>query len=240
MMEQTGWDRFLTVRDREVLRRSGREKTQPFGLGGRPALLLVDVYYAALGTDRVDILESVERWPMSCGSQGWDAVDRIVALLDRARRLDVPIVHVGLLKGFLSPWAREKRNVLSKLTPDEELRAYDLVDEVTPRPGELVVEKSAPSAFQGTPLQFHLTALGVDTLIVCGESTSGCVRATVVDAATHRYKVGVVADACFDRTEASHWINLFDMDQKYGDVIDSAAAGDYLASTGSTATAAPA
>jgi nicotinamidase-related amidase len=227
-MEQTGWERFLTDRDREVLRRSGREKTRPFGFGEKPALLLVDVYYAALGMERVDILESVERWPMSCGSQGWEAVDRMVRLLEKARGLDIPIVHIGILQGFLSPWSRETRNVLSKLTAEEEARAYHLVDEVTPLEGELVINKTAPSAFQGTPLQFHLTARGIDTVIVCGESTSGCVRATVVDAATHRYKVGVVGEACFDRTEASHWINLFDMDQKYGDVIDVASAVDYL------------
>lgn len=229
-MEQAGWDRFLTDRDRAVLRRAGREKSEPFGFGTKPALLLVDVYYAALGTERVDILESVERWPMSCGAQGWDAVDYIVTLLETARNADVPVVHIGLLEGFLSPWARETRNVLSKLTPEEEARAYQLIDEVKPRDNELVVDKTAPSGFQGTPLEYHLTALGIDTLIVCGESTSGCVRATVVDAATHRYKVGVVGEACFDRTEASHWINLFDMDQKYADVIDVGAASEYLTS----------
>jgi maleamate amidohydrolase len=227
-MEQAGWDRFLTDRDREVLLRSGREKTQPFGFGKKPALLLVDLYYAALGMERVDILEAVERWPMSCGREGWEAVDRVVTLLEKARGLDIPIIHIGILKGFLSPWSRETRNVMTKLTAAEEARAYDLIDEVKPREGELVINKTAPSAFQGTPLQFHLTALGIDTLIVCGESTSGCVRATVVDGATHRYKVGVVGEACFDRTEASHWINLFDMDQKYGDVIDVESAVDYL------------
>jgi nicotinamidase-related amidase len=213
------------------LRRSGRVKTEPFGLGGKPALLLIDVYYAALGIERLDVVESVERWPMSCGSQGWEAVDRIAILLEQARGLGIPVVHVGLLANFPSPWARETRNVLSKLTPAEEARAYDLVDEVAPRDGELVIDKTAPSAFQGTPLQFHLTKQGIDTLIVCGESTSGCVRASVVDAATARFKVGVVADGCFDRTEASHWINLFDMDQKYADVIDADAARDYLATT---------
>jgi nicotinamidase-related amidase len=227
-MEQAGWDRFLTDRDREVLLRSGREKTQPFGFGKKPALLLVDLYYAALGMERVDILEAVERWTMSCGREGWEAVDRVVTLLEKARGLDIPIIHIGILKGFLSPWSRETRNVMTKLTAAEEARAYDLIDEVKPREGELVINKTAPSAFQGTPLQFHLTALGIDTLIVCGESTSGCVRATVVDGATHRYKVGVVGEACFDRTEASHWINLFDMDQKYGDVIDVESAVDYL------------
>ena len=227
-MENTGWDHFLTAQDKEVLSRSGREKTRPFGFGTKPALMLIDLYYAALGMERSNIVDAVERWPMACGDQGWAAVDRASALLDHARAVGVPIIHVGLLAGFPSPWARETRNTLSALTDAERARAYDLVDEVAPRDGELVINKSAPSAFRGTPLEFHLNALGIDTLIVCGESTSGCVRASVVDAATQRYKVGVVAEACFDRTEASHWINLFDMDQKYGDVIDSAAAVEYL------------
>ena len=75
----------------------------------------------------------------------------------------------------------------------------------------------------------HLRAIGTDTVIVCGESTSGCVRAAVVDAVTYRYRVGVVGECCFDRTQASHWMNLFDMHQKYADVVDVAAATDYFA-----------
>jgi nicotinamidase-related amidase len=70
--------------------------------------------------------------------------------------------------------------------------------------------------------------LSADTLIVCGETTSGCVRATVVDGATYRYRIGIVSDGCFDRTQASHWINLFDMHQKYGEVMDVDAAKGYV------------
>lgn len=104
--------------------------------------------------------------------------------------------------------------------------ANEIVAEIAPQPGELVIQKTAPSGFQGTPLQFWLQYHGIDTLIVCGETTSGCVRATVVDGCTARFRMGIVAECCFDRTEASHWVNLFDMDQKYGDVItvDQAAA----------------
>ena len=69
-----------------------------------------------------------------------------------------------------------------------------------------------------------LQSMGIDTLIACGESTSGCVRATVVDGTTHSFKMGVVAECCFDRTEMSHHVNLFDMHQKYADVVDSEAA----------------
>src|SRR5699024_4346945 len=150
-----GWDRFLTERDREVLRRSGREKTTPFGLGNRPALMLIDLYYAALGFERVDITEAVEQLPTACGQQGWEAVDRAAKLLDEARRCGVPVIHVGLLRGFPSPWAREERNGFAAFSEAVQSRAFELVEEVRPIAGELVVDKAAPSAFQGTPLQFH-------------------------------------------------------------------------------------
>ena len=97
--------------------------------------------------------------------------------------------------------------------------ADDIVDQVAPLPGEPVIAKSAPSAFGGTPLAGLLSYLGVDTVLVVGEATSGCVRATVVDAASHRLRVVVVEECVYDRFEASHAINLFDMHQKYADVL---------------------
>ena len=87
------------------------------------------------------------------------------------------------------------------------------------RADDLVLTKIGPSGFHETPLDTVLRARDVDTLLVCGEATSGCVRATVVDACTRGYRVGVVGDCCFDRFEASHWVSLFDMDQKYADVF---------------------
>ena len=96
---------------------------------------------------------------------------------------------------------------------------HDIVDEVAPIEGEAFLRKSSPSPFYGTPIVGHLNALGVDTLIVAGESTSGCVRASVVDACTHRYHTIVAEECVFDRHEATHAINLFDMNQKYADVL---------------------
>jgi len=107
-------------------------------------------------------------------------------------------------------------------------RRYDIVDEVAPLPGEAVLRKSSPSAFWGTPLAGHLNYLGVDTLITCGESTSGCVRASVVDGCTYRYRMIVVEEGVFDRHEAAHAINLFDMHQKYADVVSLAEVLEYL------------
>jgi maleamate amidohydrolase len=99
------------------------------------------------------------------------------------------------------------------------LRMSDIIDEVAPLPGELVIAKAAPSVFSGTPLLGQLIARQIDTIVVCGESTSGCVRATVVDGCTHRFNMIVAEEGCFDRTQASHAVNLFDMNQKYADVL---------------------
>ena len=86
-------------------------------------------------------------------------------------------------------------------------------------PGDVVITKQRASVFFGTPLIAHLTQLGVQTLIVCGESTSGCVRASAVDAYSHGFHVVLVEECCFDRSLLSHKVNLFDMHHKYADVM---------------------
>jgi nicotinamidase-related amidase len=93
---------------------------------------------------------------------------------------------------------------------------------------DVIIQKLKPSAFNGTPLRQLLTLLQVDTLIVTGTTTSGCVRATVLDAFSDNMRVLVPEEACFDRIEASHAINLFDMNAKYADVIKTDEAVSYL------------
>ena len=95
----------------------------------------------------------------------------------------------------------------------------------------MTILKSAPSAFWGTPLAGVLTGLGVDTVIVAGESTSGCVRASVVDGKTSRLKMVVPEECVFDRHEATHALNLFDLEQKYADVLPLDEVIAYLRST---------
>jgi nicotinamidase-related amidase len=92
----------------------------------------------------------------------------------------------------------------------------------------VVLRKSAPSAFWGTPLVGHLNFLGVDTVIACGESTSGCVRASVVEGCTYRFNMIVPEECVYDRHQATHAINLFDMNHKYADVIPTSEVLDYL------------
>jgi nicotinamidase-related amidase len=103
--------------------------------------------------------------------------------------------------------------------PSGERAKFEIIDQLKPLPGEVFIRKSSPSAFWGTYLVSHLISQKIDTLVVVGESTSGCVRASVVDGRTHGYRMIVVEDCVFDRTEASHAINLYDMHQKYADVV---------------------
>jgi nicotinamidase-related amidase len=94
-----------------------------------------------------------------------------------------------------------------------------IVPEIAPGPDDLVVYKQKPSAFHGTNLLSWLMLLGADSLLVTGTTTSGCVRATVLDAFSNNFRVSIVEEGCFDRAQASHAINLCDMHAKYADVI---------------------
>ena len=217
-----GWEDFMTERDKAHFKVRGKKEL--FGFGEKPALLLIDIYYGVLGFKREPILEQIKTIPGGMGLEGWDAVDRTAQLLEITRDLNIPVVHATKLDsdGVVS-WS-QRNNIIgstNRQMPEElRKRSGEIVSEVAPVEGELVIRKAAPSAFQGTALLFMLRSMDIDTLIVCGESTSGCVRATVVDGATNRFNMGVVAECCFDRTEMSHYVNLFDMHQKYADVID--------------------
>jgi nicotinamidase-related amidase len=225
------WDAFLTDQDRTHVALKGDER---LGFGKRPALLLIDVYRCVFGDRPEPLLESVKHWPGSCGLAAWQALPYIKELLAAARQAGIPVVYsTNLPEPNIQPWAKGSRRSAREAVPDAELRArferdFEIMAEVAPREGELVVGKSSPSVFFGTPLEAHLISLGVDTLLVAGESTSGCVRAATVDGCTLRYRMIVVEECVFDRHEATHALNLFDIHQKYGDVIPLSDALAYL------------
>jgi nicotinamidase-related amidase len=204
------------------------------GFGTRPALLLVDLYRWVFGDQPEPLLEAVKTWPGSCGLAAWNAIPHIQTLLHAARDAGIPVVHLtGLDNCGVESWTawRGAGHAFDD-TPearDRRQRRYDIIDEVAPIAGEAVLRKSSPSAFWGTPLVGHLNYLGIDTIITCGESTSGCVRASVVDGCTLRYRMVVVEECVFDRHEAAHAMNLFDMDQKYADVVSLAEVLERLA-----------
>jgi len=192
------------------------------GFGRRPALLLIDLYRWVFGDAPRPLLEAVETWPGSCGLAAWEAIPHLQRLLRLARSLELSVVHVtGLEDSGMVGWGEAAHGGAGRGTSSAQQRhgRYDIIPEVAPEPGEVVLRKSAPSAFNGTPLLAHLNYVGVDTLIVGGESTSGCVRASVVDGCSYRFKMIVVEECVFDRHEAAHAMNLFDMHQKYADVL---------------------
>jgi maleamate amidohydrolase len=213
------WDPFLTDQDRAHLAVSPDRR---IGFGQRPALLFIDLYRWVFGDRPQPLLEAVKTWPGSCGLAAWDALPHLQRLLALAREVDIPVVHVtGLEDSGMLGWseATHGEDRRGPSTPDRRRGRYDIVDQVAPVPGEVVLRKTTPSAFNGTPLFAHLNSLGVDTLIVGGESTSGCVRASVVDGCSFRYRVIVVEECVFDRHQTAHAVNLFDMHQKYADVL---------------------
>jgi nicotinamidase-related amidase len=223
-VNQRVWDGYLTEQDRASL-----EPVFHRPPGSRPALLMIDFNRWAFGDRREPLLASIKRWPGSCGEAGWDALPYVREVLGAARRLGIPVVHTS--QSEVIPGWRDRPPQYAATDPamaERRRHRYDIIDEVAPLPGEVVLLKTAPSAFNQTPLLHHLRGLDADTLIVCGESTSGCVRATVVDAKSYRYQV-LIPEACvFDRHEAPHAINLFDMDQKYAEVLPTEAVLAYM------------
>lgn len=217
------WDRFLTEADRAHLA-VARPKV-PYGFGEHVAVLSVGNCRDVAGDWPEPLLEAVKAWPNSTGPAAWDALDKIAVLLAAARAGGLPVIHVtGLAEedsGIpgLSARCRPCKPSADPAAEDRHRRRYDIVEQAAPIPGEVVLRKTAPSAFFGTPLAAHLIANGIDTLIVVGAAVSGCVRATVVDGSSYRLRMLVVEECVYDRYEATRAISLFDIDQRYGDVI---------------------
>jgi nicotinamidase-related amidase len=221
-MSEPVWNRFLTERDKQVFAAGGFGARQ--GYGKRPAVLVVDVNYFFCGDKREPILESVKRWRASCGEEAWDGVAAIQKLLSAARGRGLPVIYTT---GSRRPdnwdagsWVwKNPRGLERPRTKGTDLDGNTIVKEIAPQPEDIVIAKHKPSAFYGTPLQGFLVQLRADSLIVTGTTTSGCVRASVVDAFSNNYRVTVVEEGCFDRSEASHALSLCDMHAKYADVV---------------------
>lgn len=220
------WDDYLTDHDRDVFRAAGYgARATP---SGRPAVIVVDVTYAFCGTEPEPILESIETWPDSCGENAWQAIPHIEELLSAARSAGVPIFFTKDVEASMTG-GKSSAHLKNTRSADVPASGNEIVLKVGPRMSDIVLPKSSPSAFFGTPLASMLIEKHIETLVVCGATTSGCVRATVVDAFAYNYCIMVAEEACFDRGTVSHWISLFDMDMKYADVVSTAEAASYLA-----------
>ena len=150
-----------------------------------------------------------------------DAVRHAARLYAAARDAGVPVIHtrVAYLPGGADGAVFvEKLPILAEMTEDNPLTQFD--PHVLPADGEPVIRKQYPSAFFGTPLVSMLVRERVDTVVITGCSTSGCVRASVVDAISYGFRVVVPRQCVGDRHPAPHEANLFDIQAKYGDVLD--------------------
>jgi len=208
------WDDILDEQTRAMLAR----RPQRSALGARPAIIAVDLYDLVYDGGPRPVAELMELYPASCGEFAWRALPGTIELYRVAREHGVPIIHVTYDTRLetdprqIHPTNRRRRQ------PD--LKLYRIKEELAPRDGELVVYKKRASAFFGTPLCAFLNELDIDSLFVIGESTSGCVRSSVVEAWSYGYPVTVIADCVFDRYELNHKVSLLDMHLKYATVVD--------------------
>jgi nicotinamidase-related amidase len=188
------------------------------GLGRRPALIVVDMNVGF--TDPAS--------PLHCDLD--EVVVAIQRLLRKTRGAGLPVVYttVSYTEADRQTAAAFIDKVPALLTLEAGSRWVEIDPGLAPLPGEPVLNKLFASAFHGTPLATHLAACGCDCVIVTGASTSGCVRATVVDALQHGYRTVVPREAVGDRNPAAHEANLYDIDAKYGDVASLEDVLDYL------------
>jgi maleamate amidohydrolase len=187
-------------------------------VGPSPALLAIDLYNLVYRGGAKSPYELEDQYPNSCGIFAHRAIEPTKKLFAAARRAGIPIFYcTSDTRPNIRPddAVSTRRARAIKEAPDD--RA--IYHEFAPQPADIVIYKQRASMFQGTPIISHLNLLGVRSLIVCGESTSGCVRASVVDAYSSGFHVSVVEECVFDRADLTHKVNLFDMHHKYADVM---------------------
>jgi nicotinamidase-related amidase len=195
---------------------------QRIGFGERPAVLVIDMQHDFCDPDAPTTL-----WP-SIGA----TYAPIGELCTSARARRLPVLYTqGLVAADGSSaglWRYKQRYHAEGRVQIEGSRGAAIIPELAPQPGDRIIRKWRPSAFFRTDLEVFLGVLAVDTLLVCGTSVSGCVRATVTDAFMRDIRCMVVREAVADRTPAVMEANLFDLEQKYADVVTLRESMDYL------------
>lgn len=209
------WDAIIPQSEKDAYRAAGFGRRT--GLGKRPALLIIDVQYRTVGTEPRPFWEAIKEFPTACGQVGWDAVPHITRLLALFRAKGWPVLYPYVSQKEAFDKGRLADKVPALMTVAK--RGYDFVAQVAPDQNDVLLPKKHPSAFFGTPLVSYLIERGIDTLVVTGCTTSGCARGTVVDGFAYNFRVLVPFECVYDRSQVSHAVNLFDMSEKYADVM---------------------
>lgn len=208
------WDDLLSEYDSGG-KGEGREAVP---LVGPIVLLAVDLYNCVFPGGRAGENSTTLRDGRSCGTYATAAEPSIESLIQLARLSGIQIIYTTSTRRSTLPGAAVGATRRSH-TVDITSSDYEIYPRFQPAENDIVLEKQRASAFFGTPIIGLLVGRGVRTVIICGESTSGCVRATAVDAFSYGFNVLVVEDCVFDRNPVSHRVNLFDLQQKYAEVV---------------------
>ena len=210
------WEDLLTKQDQAVIEQAGYKTRgatlwDSRSLGNKPALLVIDMQQMLVGRN-APILEAIEDYPTAMGAIAWQALEYIVPFVALARKAKMPVFYTRVV-----PEGRAADDP-----------AVQIVESLAPEPGERVIDKNFTSAFYDTPLLTHLIRRQVDTLIIVGNSTSGCIRAAAVDARQLGFHPLIPVECVFDRVQASHRIALLDMWMKYAAVMPVEEARSYI------------
>ncbi len=211
------WSHIISEEEQAIYREAG------FGTSFtgeiRPAMLVIDLQYRSIGHQRLPVMESIrQEYPTSCGEYGWRAVPHVARMMQKFREMGCPVIFPHVAPKTRQDGGRFADKAPAIMSIPE--RGYEFVAEVAPLDDEILIPKYHPSAFFGTPLISHLINLGVDTVFLAGCTTSGCIRASAIDATSYGFRIVVPEECVFDRSQTSHAVNLFDMASKYADVMN--------------------
>lgn len=198
-----------------------RPYVRDVGIVGKSALLSIDLFAGVFPSGPMSMLDAMRENPKSCGPYAWEAKPKIKHLLDVARIHRWPIVQTTSDR-LLRPKDQTRRATNrdeSALSFEQIEKDFQIDEYFDVQQNDYILYKGRASAFFATGLSDYLHTLGVETVVICGESTSGCVRSSAVDAFSHGFHVVIVEDCVFDRHLLSHKISLFDLHHKYADVI---------------------
>ena len=204
------WEKYITA---DVKSMYEHYRSEP-KIGTRPCLLLIDLYNLSYRGGNLPVSEVIKTNPSGCGEHAHRAIAPTKSLIDLFRRHELPIVFTSRDWEAHSTGTHSTQRQRKNIAESD----YDIYHEFPLSPGDILVRKSRASVFFQTELDHVIKEQGIDSIVVGGESTSGCVRASVIDAYSRGLPPVLVEDCVFDRNPISHAINLFDMHHKYGHV----------------------
>jgi nicotinamidase-related amidase len=213
--EEHCWKDVMSADDMKLYAPYARETF----VGPSVAFLAIDLYNAVYRGGPGKPVDLDPQYPNSCGIFAHRAIEPTKKLFAAVRRAGIQVF-------YCTQETRPNNRPIGAVStrrkmalPSDAVENYGIYHEFAPHPEDVIITKQRASIFQGTPFLSHLNLLGIRSLIVCGESTSGCVRASTVDAYSNGFHVSLVEECTYDRSEHIHKVNLFDLHHKYVDVM---------------------